>query len=151
MSFEFNPEDEDPHSECRHEIERLNQWVADLQSGMYVNCVYCGHRYGPGETTPVSMADALKEHVQQCPEHPMSELKRENSGLRSEVADANLKLVRLRAALQNIVCVDGIDAGVIYLSHESPTHYDEKLKCHVYEHEHFSPLGDALVELWKLT
>lgn len=56
------------------EIERLKAWVADLQSGLYVNCVYCGHRYGPGETTPVAMADALKAHIARCPEHPMSEL-----------------------------------------------------------------------------
>lgn len=61
----------------RAENERLRQWVDDLQSGMYVNCVYCGHRHGPGETTPVSMADALKEHVEQCPDHPMSDLKTE--------------------------------------------------------------------------
>src|SRR5262245_56132348 len=64
------------------EMERLNQWVADLQSGLYVNCVYCGHRYGPGETTPVTMADALKTHVEQCPKHPMSTLKTENAALR---------------------------------------------------------------------
>ena len=25
----------------------LRQWIDDLQSGMYINCVYCGHRYGP--------------------------------------------------------------------------------------------------------
>jgi hypothetical protein len=56
------------------EVRRLHQWVADLQSGMYVNCVYCGHRYGPAETTPVAMADALKHHVARCPEHPMSTL-----------------------------------------------------------------------------
>jgi len=55
-------------------IDRLEKWVADLQAGMYVNCVYCGHRYGPGETTPVSMADALKAHVVECPAHPMSGL-----------------------------------------------------------------------------
>ena len=61
----------------RAENERLESWVSDLQSGMYVNCVYCGHRYGPGETTPVSMADALKAHVEQCPQHPMSALKAE--------------------------------------------------------------------------
>jgi len=61
----------------RAENERLTAWVEDLQSGMYVNCVYCGHRYGPGETTPVSMADALKKHVEQCPEHPMSALRTE--------------------------------------------------------------------------
>ena len=59
----------------QEEVERLSRWVADLQSGMYVNCVYCGHRYGPGETTPVSMADALKAHVERCPKHPMSKLR----------------------------------------------------------------------------
>ena len=63
------------------ERDRLKAWVDDLQSGMYVNCVYCGHRYGPGETTPVSMADALKEHIEQCPKHPMSGLKVVNEGL----------------------------------------------------------------------
>jgi hypothetical protein len=57
-------------------LHRYNQWVDDLQSGMYVNCVYCGHRYGPGESTPLTMAEALKEHVLQCPQHPMSELRR---------------------------------------------------------------------------
>src|SRR3990167_11443477 len=51
----------------------LQVWVNDLQSGLYVNCVYCGHCYGPRETTPVSMADALKAHVEQCPKHPRSE------------------------------------------------------------------------------
>ena len=56
------------------EIARLRQWVADLQSGMYVNCVYCGHRYGPADEVPVSMADTLKQHVAQCPDHPMSKL-----------------------------------------------------------------------------
>jgi len=56
-------------------VLELKAWVDDLQSGMYVNCVYCGHRYGPKETTPVSMADALKMHVERCPQHPMSRLK----------------------------------------------------------------------------
>ena len=54
---------------------RLNRWVDDLQSGMYVNCVYCGHRYGPADKVPVSMAEVLKQHVEQCPEHPMSKLR----------------------------------------------------------------------------
>ena len=56
------------------ERDEARRWVSDLQSGMYVNCVYCGHRYGPKETTPVSMADALKAHVSTCPKHPMSAL-----------------------------------------------------------------------------
>jgi hypothetical protein len=62
------------HLPDSEQVERLKQWVADLQSGMFVNCVYCGHRYGPGETAPVAMADALKAHVAVCPEHPMSGL-----------------------------------------------------------------------------
>ncbi len=59
------------------ENKRLRQWVTDLQSGYWVNCVYCGHRYGPAEDTPVSQAEVLKAHIEQCPEHPMSALKHE--------------------------------------------------------------------------
>ena len=29
------------------EIKRLRAWIRDLQSGLFVNCVYCGYRYGP--------------------------------------------------------------------------------------------------------
>ena len=55
--------------------DRLQQWVHDLQAGMYINCVYCGHRYGPDDEVPASMADVLKEHIEHCPKHPMSTLK----------------------------------------------------------------------------
>lgn len=74
MSFDEEPAG-DPHGECAAEIKRLEAWIDDLQSGMYVNCVYCGHRYGPGETTPVSMAAALKAHVEACASHPMAQLR----------------------------------------------------------------------------
>jgi hypothetical protein len=57
------------------EIARLEAWVDDLQSGMFINCVYCGHRYGPKENVPATMADVLKDHVEVCPEHPMSALR----------------------------------------------------------------------------
>lgn len=68
------------------EIERLEQWVTDCQSGMYVNCVYCGHRYGPREDTPVAMADVLREHIEQCPKHPLSRAKAEIERLTAELA-----------------------------------------------------------------
>jgi len=57
-------------------IKGLERWVNDLQSGMYINCVYCGHRYGPKDKVPAAMADVLKQHVEQCPKHPMSALKK---------------------------------------------------------------------------
>lgn len=68
------------------EVERYQKWVNDLQAGMMVNCVYCGHRYGPAEDTPVSMADVLKEHIEHCPKHPMSKIKAENDQLTAELA-----------------------------------------------------------------
>lgn len=69
----------------KNELERYKTWVQDLQSGMYVNCVYCGHRYGPADKVPVSMADALKQHIEQCPEHPMSKLRAELEAERQRV------------------------------------------------------------------
>lgn len=71
---------------------RLLFWVNDLQSGMYVNCVYCGHCYGPKETTPVSMADALKAHVEECPKHPMSALKTRVKELERHLKNAVLSM-----------------------------------------------------------
>ena len=60
------------------------------------------------------------------------------------------RLKRITEALAEIVESDGEDAGLILLSWDSPTRYDPDLKCQVYLHENFSPLGDALVKLAKL-
>ena len=80
-------------------IARLKAWVADLQARLTVNCVYCGLSYGPRESTPVSMADILKAHIEVCPDHPMSTLKAEvarllaeNHNLREMAADAKWSL-----------------------------------------------------------
>ena len=78
------------------EIKRLRQWVADLQSGMYVNCVYCGHRYGPDPGTPVAMADVLRDHIARCPKHPLSIM-----------ADRAVYLVKLLHRMQRAVKMIG--------------------------------------------
>lgn len=62
------------------ELARLRQWVNDLQAGCYINCVYCGHRYGPDTEVPASMADVLKAHIEQCPEHPPESSPRAHRG-----------------------------------------------------------------------
>jgi len=67
------------------ENEKLRQWVKDLQSAMYINCVYCGHRYGPKGDTPVAMADVLKDHIELCSKHPMSKLKADNKALKDKI------------------------------------------------------------------
>ena len=68
----FDEQEVDPHDECIEEIARLNKWVRELQSGMFINCVYCGHRYGPGKDTSVVMGNVLKAHVKKCPKHPLA-------------------------------------------------------------------------------
>jgi len=52
--------------------KRLRQWIIDLQDGMSVNCVYCGHNYGPKDDIPISMPDKLRKHIEICPEHPLN-------------------------------------------------------------------------------
>jgi hypothetical protein len=74
------------------EVERLRAWVNDLQAGMYINCVYCGHRYGPDDEVPATMADVLKAHIEKCPEHPMSKL-------RTDLTEANRLLDLIKAEL----------------------------------------------------
>ena len=86
------------------ENEQLKQWVRDLSSGMYVNCVYCGHRYGPKEDTPTSMADILKEHIQQCPKHPMSDLRNKLEILEQQIIEfcGWLKVLNLHEAKNKV-------------------------------------------------
>jgi hypothetical protein len=58
-------------NELESRMAEMRRWVDDLQSHMFVNCVYCGHRYGPDPGTPVAMAEVLKRHIEKCPEHPL--------------------------------------------------------------------------------
>lgn len=59
------------------EIARLQKWIDDLQSGMYINCVYCGHRYGPNDPESPPMREVLEKHIESCPKHPLSLAKEE--------------------------------------------------------------------------
>jgi hypothetical protein len=50
--------------------------------------------------------------------------------------------------LERIAYTAEPDAGVILFSVEGGSHYDDEAGCEVYDHEHFSPLGDALLALY---
>lgn len=66
------------------ENERLIDWVNDLQSGMYLNCAYCGYRFGHNDDISTSMSEELKKHIEQCPKHPLFSTKKENERLQKE-------------------------------------------------------------------
>lgn len=78
------------------EVIRLQNWVNDCQKGMYINCVYCGHRYGPDKETPSIMADVLYEHIKICKKHPLSAALSENEKLREERDQIQEKVERLQ-------------------------------------------------------
>ena len=63
-------------------VKNLKGWIDDLQSGMYINCAYCGHQYGPAGEAPVTRAEELEKHIEQCPDHPMSALRERCEELR---------------------------------------------------------------------
>jgi len=90
----YGHEDDCPVANPMAAFRKLRQWVDDLQSGMYINCVYCGHRYGPQDEVPASMADVLKEHIEVCPKHPMSKLKKELEQLRLRIQKHGVDVVR---------------------------------------------------------
>ena len=79
------PSDAAPVAVGCENCKTLEQWVHDLQSGMFINCVYCGHRYGPDDEVAPTMQQALYDHIAKCPKHPLSAMKR-----RAERAEARL-------------------------------------------------------------
>lgn len=111
----------DTDQELRSENERLQQWVNDLQAGRYVNCVYCGHRHGPEDEVPVAMADALKDHIAACPQHPLSAAEADARGLAEAAASLLAELTvagleqsegSIRAAKELNTALDAHDARV---------------------------------------
>jgi hypothetical protein len=70
---------------------------------------------------------------------------------RARIVALEGQLRRVRAKLEEAVCTEGCDKGVVLLSEHGPTHeelWDGK-PVQVYDHEYFSPLGDALIAAWE--
>ncbi len=65
--------------------QRLRKWTDDLQSGMYINCAYCGHRYEKQNSIFPTMQEILTNHIENCRYHPMFKLKKENKHLKFKV------------------------------------------------------------------
>lgn len=74
--------------ELLSEIEKQQTWIDDLQSGMNINCVYCGHNYGPSDKVNGTMREALHSHIAECPKHPLSK--------------ANSRIATLEGGIQDI-------------------------------------------------
>lgn len=82
--------------ELQEKLAQMEQWIDDLQSGLYVNCVYCGYNFGQKDAVDESMRTSLQNHMETCPKHPMSILKQRNEkleGFRTEIENLLEKIV----------------------------------------------------------
>lgn len=71
---------------------------------------------------------------------------------RANIADMTpeQKLEAIKSKLNAIMDTEGEDAGVIMLDAQGSCKWDADLKCNVYKNRYFSPLGDALMEIYEL-
>ena len=70
-----------------NKIKTLKAWYNEMRAWMYVTCVYCGQPIIK-EGERVIVVDALKEHNEQCPKHPLAHAKKEIERLRSIIDQA---------------------------------------------------------------
>lgn len=106
----------------------------------------------PSELAPASgSAVPLPHHYAFSHETPSRKLWDEDDMRDHATAVLQDRLTQIREAIEKIAVTKGEDSGVILLSDESPTKWDEQRKVNVYRHEHFSPLGDAMVALYRMT
>lgn len=96
----------------------LNAWIADLQSGLYVNCVYCGHRYGPREfTSDTSAQHKLEKHIEGCPKHPLSQLRRHANRMAASVLKESQEVREIRSMLKEELLTASAPGGVCRRRH----------------------------------
>jgi hypothetical protein len=123
----------------RQDAEQNGGWVVGREQATRYSDLAVAERKADAlaehQTGPV---DVVREDAE--PPSPDSDVDR----LRKQLAD-------VRAKLETIVCTKDPDMGVVLLSDDGPTVRDPETGFQTYKHEHFSPLGDALIEAWKLT
>jgi hypothetical protein len=107
-------------------------------------------REPPQKTSAAAAGDMIRQMLRLEGAAEVYEDFRREGEAASTVDALRRQLSAIREAIDKIVVTEGQDAGVILLSDDSPTHFDPEAKCQVYEHENFSPLGDALVALARL-
>jgi hypothetical protein len=92
--------------------------------------------------------EAENAKLEQLLRNQTERLSRECGLLQAENAKLRDRIDKADSHLYSIVEIGGSDQGVIYLSCEGTCHTEDG--CRVYDHDNFSELGDALIELHNL-
>ena len=91
----------------------------------------------------------IAEQTLYAKEQEIGMLKTKAGDLERQRNHLTAQLTAAKLAVERILCTQGCDAGVVLLSNQSTSHYDPEVQGQVYDHEYFSPLGDALIELYE--
>jgi len=90
----------------RKRIAKLQQEILDLKYKMHFSCAYCDYQYGPCRTTKKDMFDEVREHIEQCDKHPLSEVIKERDEAYVEIK----KLERILIDIWLIQSDDGVES-----------------------------------------
>lgn len=102
------------NTETALEIKRLkDERLAIQNDSRTVTCVFCGHGYPPG--TPPSNHEALIDHVENCPAHPMRKWR-----LRAEAAESYLNICRKSLEIENTPDADLITMSNLMIKSGEP-------------------------------
>lgn len=114
------------------------------------------HAYRVARACGASQHNAIRQAISSFvwavlnPEMAATAKEDEGDEGRCHVPSATERLAKIRERLESIVCTSGCDAGLVLLDVQGTTHRDEAGR-EVYDHVYFSPLGDALMEVYNLT
>ena len=70
--------------------------------------------------------------------------------LKNNIDRLESRLQKISDAMGNIVVTEGEDAGVVLLSTDAPCRYEAGSNVAIYDLLYFSPLGEALMEVYHL-
>ena len=82
----------DENIEKAEEIKTLKGWINGLPQ-LYVNCVYCGHRFKPNPEVFPSQTDVVREHMEKCSKHPLFQANQKIKELKKVIEELEKRLV----------------------------------------------------------
>jgi len=71
--------------------------------------------------------------------------------LKNDIDRLEARLQKIGDAMEKVIVTEGEDAGVVLLSNDAPTTWNEGLGVAVYDLQYFSPLGAALMALYQIS
>lgn len=94
-------------------------------------------------STPEEKIESLEEQIHYLIQH--------RERLKNDIDRLESRLQKIGDKLEGIVVTEGEDAGVVLLSTDAPCRYEAGCDVPIYGLAYFSPLGEALMEVYQIS